>query len=286
MEISKRLQLKKPQITDDIQNTIQNLSDNFETIDNNFDETVSDITAFLTKGRLYDSGKKFWNRIPSLDGFIGWTNIRTGVFAPSWGRQTSYNAGDIVTMGKNDGHYYQCIVGGTSGVNEPFFSLTAESITEDLNGVTTWTEGYSYKLDDIVVAKNGDKSFYFKCIQEGTSRSVEPNWTNISGSTVIDGTVGWYAYKTIQWKERGASCEFAPFGRVNSTTINNRIITDTFTQTIASSEWILGHNMGKYPQVTVIDLSGEHVIGKVDYLDSNTMKLTFSEPLAGRCYLS
>jgi hypothetical protein len=69
-------------------------------------------------------------------------------------------------------------------------------------------------LDDIVVATVGDQSYYYKCITEGSSGTTEPAWTNISGSTVVDGSVDWYAYKTVEWKEKGASCEFIKFGLV------------------------------------------------------------------------
>lgn len=216
MILSDKLNLKLPQPSDETQDIIVWLHENFQKVDEIYDETIADITSFLTIGKFYNSSKKYWCKTPSIGGFVGWTNIRDGVYAPKWSPERSYKAGDIVTMNKNDGHYYRCTVGGLSGVKEPAFSATANSTTLDLNGATTWTPRHVYSLNDIVVGTIGDKSFYYKCIQAGTSSTVEPKWTNVSETQVNDGSVVWRAYKTVEWKEQGASCEFISFGLVSS----------------------------------------------------------------------
>lgn len=272
MDISSRLKLKKPHVSDDIQDTIQWLYQNFDIIDVNFDETIPDIKTFLTSGQLYESGKRFWSANPSLEKFAGWVNIRTGIHALPWRSQVTYNAGDIITMGENDGHYYQCIVGGTSAVNEPLFSPTAEAITLDLNGASPWVANYNYQLNDIVVATNGDKSFYYKCIKSGASRSVEPTWTSISGTTINDGSVTWYAYKTVQWKERGVSCEFVPFGRIN----NNK-----FSVSIGDgvrSSYTINHRLGTQDVVVMVRETASpfsQVEANIKFQDVNNIVVTF-----------
>jgi len=59
-----------------------------------------------------------------------------------------------------------------------------------------------------------------------------------------------------------------------------------FVQSVAASLWIVNHNLGKYPGVTVIDSSGRKVRGSVNYPTSNQILLTFSAPFAGKAYLN
>jgi hypothetical protein len=59
-----------------------------------------------------------------------------------------------------------------------------------------------------------------------------------------------------------------------------------FTQTVASSEWFIQHNLGKFPSVTVKDSSGHQVFGDVNHLDANSLVVSFSAPFAGDAYLN
>lgn len=46
------------------------------------------------------------------------------------------------------------------------------------------------------------------------------------------------------------------------------------------------HNLGKRPAVTVVDSAGTVVIGEVDYLDDNTVRLTFCAAFSGTAYFN
>ena len=59
-----------------------------------------------------------------------------------------------------------------------------------------------------------------------------------------------------------------------------------FTQMIASSKWLINHNLYKRPSVTVVDSSGNEVVGDVEYNNLNTLMVTFSAPFAGQAYLN
>jgi len=48
----------------------------------------------------------------------------------------------------------------------------------------------------------------------------------------------------------------------------------------------LTHNLGFFPNVTTKDSSGETVETGLDYLDTNTIKLTMAQPFSGTAYLS
>lgn len=45
-------------------------------------------------------------------------------------------------------------------------------------------------------------------------------------------------------------------------------------------------NLGKRPAVTVVDSAGTVVIGEVDYLDDNTVRLTFCAAFSGTAYFN
>lgn len=53
-------------------------------------------------------------------------------------------------------------------------------------------------------------------------------------------------------------------------------------QGLASNEWIVTHNLGKEPSITITDSAGTEVEGDVKHIDLNTTKLTFSAPFKGK----
>lgn len=56
------------------------------------------------------------------------------------------------------------------------------------------------------------------------------------------------------------------------------------TQMSASETWEITHNLGKYPAVSIVDSSGNLVVGEVSYKDKNNLTLTFSSAFSGICY--
>ena len=57
-------------------------------------------------------------------------------------------------------------------------------------------------------------------------------------------------------------------------------------QSTAEKEWMILHNLNKYPNVSVIDTGGSQVYGDVKYLDENTIQLKFSYPFSGTAFLN
>jgi len=55
--------------------------------------------------------------------------------------------------------------------------------------------------------------------------------------------------------------------------------------TVAAS-WLIEHNLGFFPNVTVIDSSGATVEGDVAHVDNNTLTIQFSGAFTGVAYLS
>jgi hypothetical protein len=59
-----------------------------------------------------------------------------------------------------------------------------------------------------------------------------------------------------------------------------------FEQDIAATIWNVTHNLGFHPAVTVVDTLDRTFEGRVDYLDENSLTITFATPLTGKAYLS
>jgi len=59
-----------------------------------------------------------------------------------------------------------------------------------------------------------------------------------------------------------------------------------FTQQTPATVWNIVHGMGLKPNVKLEDLLGNDIVGVVDYLDNNTVRVTFNQAVAGKAYLS
>lgn len=60
----------------------------------------------------------------------------------------------------------------------------------------------------------------------------------------------------------------------------------THIQSIASSSWIVNHNLGFKPVIVIFDSSGNAVIGDIFHNNLNQAILTFSAPFGGEAYCS
>ena len=71
-------------------------------------------------------------------------------------------------------------------------------------------------------------------------------------------------------------------------TANGESLTSyTHDQSItASASWTINHNMGKNPSVTVVDSANTYVIGEIDYLDQNSLVVSFKNAFKGKAYLN
>lgn len=59
-----------------------------------------------------------------------------------------------------------------------------------------------------------------------------------------------------------------------------------FTQSTPATVWTITHNMGKTPSVFTEDSTGTDIVGIVEIVDSNTLRIFFNQPVAGKAYLS
>lgn len=60
----------------------------------------------------------------------------------------------------------------------------------------------------------------------------------------------------------------------------------TFEQQSDSASWVVDHNLGYRPAVTVQDYGKITIEGELNYIDANRLNITFSESISGYAYLS
>ena len=88
------------------------------------------------------------------------------------------------------------------------------------------------------------------------------------------------------------SLAFAPTDEILSDTVQGAIeevrqkSRYVHTQSSASTVWHITHNMRFFPSVTIVDSGENYVVGDVEYIDWNSLELTFTHLFAGKAYLS
>lgn len=77
-------------------------------------------------------------------------------------------------------------------------------------------------------------------------------------------------------------------GLLTSTLYTKLISLGTYVhdQSIASGTWVITHNLGRFPSVTLIDSGGTVFIGEVHYDSINQLTITVSPAFAGKAYLN
>jgi hypothetical protein len=58
------------------------------------------------------------------------------------------------------------------------------------------------------------------------------------------------------------------------------------TQSTPAATWTVSHNLGKRPAVVVVDSAEDVVYGDIQYIDDNTVTLTFSGAFSGKAYFN
>jgi hypothetical protein len=60
----------------------------------------------------------------------------------------------------------------------------------------------------------------------------------------------------------------------------------THVQIEASALWLIQHDLGYKPQVTVVDSADTKVYGDIHYLNDNQLEIGFTAPFSGKAYVA
>tara|TARA_R110000803_G_scaffold192397_1_gene255214 strand:+ start:335 stop:682 length:348 start_codon:yes stop_codon:yes gene_type:complete len=79
-----------------------------------------------------------------------------------------------------------------------------------------------------------------------------------------------------------------PDGKVGINAVGRALGDKNFVydQGVASSKWIIAHNLGKFPSVSVVDSAKTKVVGEVTYTDTNNLIIEFQAGFSGKAYLN
>jgi hypothetical protein len=66
----------------------------------------------------------------------------------------------------------------------------------------------------------------------------------------------------------------------------NRDLNYVHNQTSASSSWDITHNLNKFPAVSIVDSSGNIVMGDVQHLTNKRVLITFNATFSGKAYFN
>lgn len=59
-----------------------------------------------------------------------------------------------------------------------------------------------------------------------------------------------------------------------------------YEQAQPSDTWTIQHNLRKYPSVSIVDTAGSAFLGEVNYIDENSLTVSFAAAVAGYAYLN
>ncbi len=62
--------------------------------------------------------------------------------------------------------------------------------------------------------------------------------------------------------------------------------TYAYPQDVPLAQWVVTHNMNKYPSVSVVDSAGSAVVGEVLYDSLNQVTINFSAPFSGKAFFN
>jgi hypothetical protein len=68
--------------------------------------------------------------------------------------------------------------------------------------------------------------------------------------------------------------------------VNNAPVAYHHVQGIPAASWVITHNLGWLPNVTVQDSGGSTVEGEITYTSVNALTITFTGAFSGNAYLS
>ena len=121
----------------------------------------------------------------------------------------------------------------------------------------------------------------------------EQNQVSISGHydvisyTVNPGNAGYYDL-VVNYKGGNGSLSFNKYYDVMNFALaaDSTDKTFIFNQGVPAVQWVISHNLGKFPAVSVVNNNKVLINGEVTYIDNNNLEVNFSAGFAGQAYLN
>ena len=113
---------------------------------------------------------------------------------------------------------------------------------------------------------------------QGTQGATGSGTQGVQGTTGVQGATG------IGGADVG-NTDDVPEGALNKYFTVERVSYEHM-QGSSSNSWVIAHNLGFKPNVTVVDSAGNIVEGEITYTNSNSLTVSFQASFSGYAYLS
>ena len=140
------------------------------------------------------------------------------------------------------------------------------ALSETKIQLKTWL---GVKYDDVLYSKGGT-GFFVSEDGRGPAVGLDYMGTQQSGQNIIEINSGGCITRI----------------NLNPAITINQNSSFVFTQQTASTMWDIVHGMNLIPSVRTEDLTGVDIVGTIDIIDNNRIKIYFNQAVAGRAYLS
>lgn len=142
---------------------------------------------------------------------------------------------------------------------------------------------YSYPLNDNI--KSSDE------LVGTTEKSINGQLKTVTRNFLLSDLADFFSVNGLQKEITLTTNNTSGPATLNETTgvLNIPNYTDAnfvFNQETPSTEWQINHNLNKFPSVSVVDTAGTQVFTIANYINTNSLTLTFSAAFAGKVYLN
>ena len=107
-----------------------------------------------------------------------------------------------------------------------------------------------------------------------STEPTEPNegWVYLDdGTNASSGELALRIYRDGEWQTVGETTEDKDY---------------VYTQSTASDAWVVNHELNKKPSVTVVDSANNVVLGDIEYIDDDSVRITFNSQFTGKAYFN
>lgn len=108
---------------------------------------------------------------------------------------------------------------------------------------------------------------------------------NADDNTISNLRTGNFAEDTVRTSVRPVD-EASDQKLVTEKAVAEATATYIFEQAVASSTWVVTHNLGKFPSVVVQDSAGTQFLAPVFYNSANQLTISMNGATTGRAYLN
>jgi len=157
---------------------------------------------------------------------------------------------------------------------------TVEIDGEDYN--CKLRRGIYVEPNDIVFVKFPQDSSVDKYVDTILGGNETPENMVISAQEILD------KLKTVDGAGSGLDADLLDGKHASEFVLKTEFNISTFThnQLSPEKEWNVIHDLNRFPSVNIVDSGGSVVLGDVQYIDENQIKIVFATSFSGKAYLN